>query len=140
MMRFLPVVLTALLLTASAVVAEEFTEGYVDGNKLWDICRSDVRENACDWYVLGVADAMSVAQTKGGSIGGWRMCGPENVSVVQVKDVAARFLREHPELRHLSGASLVARALAEAFPCVVGTRPDSTPPSPSGRRPGRAAH
>jgi hypothetical protein len=115
-MRFL---LPALVLLTGSAVAEEFTEGYIDGNRLWDICRSDVRENvACNGFVVGVADAMSVAQTiKGGSIGGWRMCSPENVSVLQMKDVATRFLREHPEWRHLTGASLVARALAESFPC-----------------------
>jgi len=35
----------------------------------------------------------------------------------QVHHVGVRFLRAHPELRHLTASSLIAEALAEAFHC-----------------------
>jgi hypothetical protein len=38
----------------------------------------------------------------------------------QIRDVAVKFLQEHPELRSNDGYSLVGRALTEAFPCAEG--------------------
>jgi hypothetical protein len=32
-------------------------------------------------------------------------------------EIVKRFLDQHPELRHYGASSLVAEALAEAFPC-----------------------
>jgi hypothetical protein len=40
----------------------------------------------------------------------------EDVTVKQLLDVTTRYLSAHPEERHLSAFSLVAKALAEAFP------------------------
>jgi hypothetical protein len=52
-----------------------------------------------------------------GPLFGFKACLPVNSSLEQSRDVVVRFLRAHPELRHLVAVSLVARALAEAFPC-----------------------
>jgi hypothetical protein len=44
-------------------------------------------------------------------------CADKNVTLKQMFDVVTRYLAAYPETRHLAAASLVAHALAEAFPC-----------------------
>jgi TctA family transporter len=66
---------------------------------------------------MGVSDAMGLSQADGGSLAGFRSCHPPGVTAKQVEDIATRFLREHPEWRHLGAVSQVAKALADAFPC-----------------------
>ncbi len=46
-----------------------------------------------------------------------RSCIPENVTNGQVSDVVIKYLRDHPEERHILAAILVVKAMAEAFPC-----------------------
>jgi len=42
--------------------------------------------------------------------------GPLNVTAGQVRDVAIKYLREHPERRHEPASSLLIEAFQEAFP------------------------
>jgi hypothetical protein len=44
-------------------------------------------------------------------------CLPANVTVGQMQDVVENYLREHPENRHFTAASLIADALQRKFPC-----------------------
>jgi Rap1a immunity proteins len=74
-------------------------------------------------YVEGIADAMAAIQAHDGSPQGSRACIPDPVLSTQVRDIVTRFLREHSELRHFSAGSLVAHALAEAFPCPPAAQP-----------------
>jgi Rap1a immunity proteins len=67
-------------------------------------------------FVTGVA----------GASGGSAWCSRENVTWNQIWGVAAKYLREHPELWHMHPAHLVEQALVEAFPCVRG-KPKSGP-------------
>jgi hypothetical protein len=113
------------LLTASLVVAGTLASGSVpalaggfdSGNDLLDDCSAKsgdnpVKAGACLGYVTGVADVLG-----GGTvIDGIRACFV-TATTGQLKDVVLRYLNEHPETRHLVAASLVARALSEAFPC-----------------------
>jgi Rap1a immunity proteins len=48
------------------------------------------------------------------------ICLPDTTTSKQIRDVAVKFLQEHPELRSNDGYSLVGRALTEAFPCAEG--------------------
>jgi hypothetical protein len=50
-------------------------------------------------------------------IAGWTACIPEGVAKRQIVDVVTKHLRERPQDRHLTAVSIVAEALAEAFPC-----------------------
>jgi hypothetical protein len=75
------------------------------------------RSDACLGYIAGVSDTIDAVQSQGETVVGWRSCSPKQVTGIQVKDVVVRFLTGHPEVRHLTAASLTARALAEAFPC-----------------------
>ena len=113
------VLLTAVLGVASAAPAHASVT-FMTGNDLLQMCRSSasfVESGECLGFVAGIADAMESAQAAGGSLAGWRACRSLPVTRGQVQDVAVQFLTRHPELRHHTAVSLVAKALEEAFPC-----------------------
>ena len=92
--------------------------GFIDGNKLHDICvETDERivGTVCAMYVAGVVDAMLVMKDMIGEQ--IAFCVPEGVTIGQLVDVFAKYLRDHPEERHLHGAVLVITAVSDAFPC-----------------------
>jgi hypothetical protein len=62
--------------------------------------------------VTAIADVM-----KHQTVLDWRACGPPTVTSRQTVDVVETYLRAHPEIRDLAASSLVAEALAKAFPC-----------------------
>ena len=62
---------------------------------------------------VGVADVL----LGGDTITGWRACYTEGVSYEQFAAVVKRWLEDHPGAWHMKAPSLVAEALAEAFPC-----------------------
>jgi Rap1a immunity proteins len=108
------------LFTAGAVVVAVMVRGPAtgeasrpleDGNSLYGECKD--LHLACVAYAVGIADAMST----GSQIGGYAACLQPNITRGQIGEVAIRFLAAHPELRHDAAAGLVARALAETFPC-----------------------
>src|SRR5690348_4561154 len=49
-------------------------------------------------YVIGVFDQLSSV----------RVCSPRSVTAGQVTDVVLKFMRQHPELLHFSGDSVVS--------------------------------
>jgi hypothetical protein len=114
------VIVTVALMTGSAEAGTDPTRtAFFDGNRLLDLCTSlnPADADGCPAFVAGVADTMSAIQETGGSVFGWRACIPKDVIVGQAKDIAVRFLRTHPEMRHYAAAKLLAMALGEAFPC-----------------------
>jgi TctA family transporter len=103
-------------MTGSVEAEEKQVTGFLTGNELLTWC-SEALTARCRAYDMGIADAISLSQAFGGSLVGFRACFPPGVNSKQVEDIATRFLREHPEVRHLGAASQVAKALADAFPC-----------------------
>ena len=74
-------------------------------------------------YVMGVSDAVALTTAFNGSVAGWQACYTNYpVTGNQLRDIAMRFLRERPQMRHLNAAYLIGQALAEAFPCSPGRR------------------
>lgn len=112
-MRMLQAGIVALALGVLPTSESVSVEMYLSGNDLHEECRPTARGSLCTGYILGVADAMQGYT----ALGEWRMCSSKNVNSVQVVDVVKAFLTAHPEIRHFAAASLVAKALAEAFPC-----------------------
>jgi hypothetical protein len=94
---------------------------FISGDELLAKCTAGVSKSAdragCVGYIMGIADAMAGAQDGGQSLGGWRACLSAGVTRGQAKDIAVEFLRIHPEKRRFVAGSVVAQALAEAFPC-----------------------
>ena len=88
---------------------------FQSGNQLYAACETDT--GFCMGYVAGVADSMSLAQVAGGSLAGVVACVPFPVVVGEAKNVAAKYLHEHPELQAYTAVNLVALALRDAFPC-----------------------
>lgn len=92
------------------------TDSYVSGNKLYDSC---ISKNAhlngyCLGYIIGNIDARNSIQS---ILGPGLQCVPPGVTQGQVHDIVVKFLKDHPEARHYTGASEVGRAIREAFPC-----------------------
>jgi hypothetical protein len=108
------------------VTTSSFAERYISGNDLYPLCSAtpenvpgEQQANAstqwgfCRGYVAGVADILENRE-----VAGYRACVPTpTVEIGQLGDIVTTFLRDHPEERSLTGASIVARALSQAFPC-----------------------
>ena len=91
--------------------------GFYNGDQLWDECRTEPPSRICDGYVAGIADAMGSAQALGMGVLGFHACFRVDLAISQLTDVVKLYLHEHPEKRDFLAASLVADALARAFPC-----------------------
>jgi hypothetical protein len=76
-----------------------------------------VRFTYCKAYVVGVADSLAMFKAHLGVLTDVTYCVPKDADSHQLTSVAINYLRDHPEKRHLTGASLVANALAKGFPC-----------------------
>lgn len=84
-----------------------------DGNRLYTDCAGHGVEGLyCIAYIDGIADEM-----RHDRILGRTACVPEHAMAGQLQAVVEQFLTVHSKFRHLGGVSLVADALAEAFPC-----------------------
>jgi hypothetical protein len=97
---------------------------YVDGNQLYEWCRTidgpetamDKSVDVCVGYVAGVNDAAAQLEELG-AIKGGVACLPSGVSLAQLATVAAMHVKDHPEKRHLAASALVLEAINLAFPC-----------------------
>jgi hypothetical protein len=102
---------------------------FLSGNDLYSECSTAVRPPApmppkygmCLGYVEGVMDGATVMATfltpNGAYVADREWCEPPGIIVGQAVDVVVRYLGSHPQDRHLTAASLVARALHDAWPC-----------------------
>lgn len=114
-MRWIQTAVLAAVITAAS--SGNALAGFMTGNEVLEDCRnkedSYFNSGYCTGYISGVYDVLSA----GDSVIGWRSCPPLGVTVGQVTDVVKAWLEARPEKRHLAASSLVANALAEAFPC-----------------------
>jgi len=107
------VLATGLLWPVSALSQQsepKTSAAFLRGNQLYDRCTSQeiVKRLQCREYIAGMADAFNWDKF---------VCGPDQASENQVRDVVVNYLRDHPEVRHYSAASIAREALGEAFPC-----------------------
>jgi hypothetical protein len=112
-MRLTALVLAAGLSWPTCSFSQDLPGAFYTGNEIYERCGAppDTPQMAlCSGYVAGVADAMNSAHM---------VCIPPNanMSVGQVTDLVAKYLRENPMLRVLPGLFPVAVALGTAFPC-----------------------
>ncbi len=97
-----------------------------DGNSLLFFCEDEDRalgqwhKAACQGYIAGVFDS-EVLLASSVQARSSLACFPDGVTAGQTVDVVVKYLKDHPETRHHSSASLTMRAFLEAFPC-TGTR------------------
>src|SRR5689334_2717976 len=79
----------------------------VDGNELEASCSDDhlVKQAWCMGYVVGITDRFRWEQ----QMTEQKDCVPDEVSHEQLMDVARKFIREHPETRHMPARTLVVQ-------------------------------
>ena len=114
-----------LLFAAGAVAMVAMLVGTVgakaeDGMRqgaLYDYCSKPERSAFtahCFAYVMAISDVM---RAYGPGVYGLKECSAVGVSLKQRADVVKGYLTAHPESRDQGASSLVAQALAQAFPC-----------------------
>lgn len=88
-------------------------------------CTGEKPHSSCVAYVAGVVGGVCQHEQLLAAEAGrtdprnchW-FCPPaEGIPPSQVARIVVKFLREHPELLHMSAPVLVMRAMTEAFPC-----------------------
>jgi hypothetical protein len=102
-----------------------------DGNSLAEFCKESPKPTnglemlhwgMCAGYIVGIKDAenttkLSLKAAKMEDKRTLTFCIDQRVTNGQLIDVVNKFLKDHPELLHLSAAMLVHGALAHSFPC-----------------------
>ena len=113
-MKVLMPVLFFLLVSASAQAQRVST---TTGNDLLQLCESkDKFEQAfCIGYVTGITDVEGFDSAIYPER--QRSCIAEKATSGQLSDIVVKYLKDHPEERHLQAAILVVKAMGQAFPC-----------------------
>ncbi len=88
---------------------------FTTGTDLLEDCQGgDVGKRfACTGYIAGVADVLDANR----SVDGLPACVPMEVELGKVKDTVVLYLKQHPEVRNTSAASLVVVAINDAWHC-----------------------
>ena len=112
----------------------------MDGDTLLGICTSGdaLQKGYCIGYLAGYRDAGgwdrhapqepsdmgNGAETRGAEArtpGSSGYCVPPRLPHHQMREIVIAYIEEHPEDRHGSAGSIIARSLRMAFPCGSGT-------------------
>lgn len=94
---------------ASATTAFPENGGDITANFLSEACESPDRTfgaGICYGIVTGVVQVSRA-----------RFCVPKGAVGAQLFDVVKKYLRDHPERRHLSAGPFVEEAMQRSFPC-----------------------
>jgi hypothetical protein len=115
---------TAALLIGLAVPLPSVAKtGLMTGNQLYEFCSEpaeSVGHTFCLAYILGWSEMRVVYEVKQAQAEGRDRveCHSEGgKSGYQKVDVVAAYLRDHPEVRHMSAVLLVLAAFEAAWPC-----------------------
>ncbi len=95
--------------------AADAVPAILSGDQLLSDCLSKDpgRVLRCASYIAGVADALAVSRYRDGR----PPCMPVDATVEQVKDVAVRYLRQHPDYDETTAAGLVMNAIVAEWKC-----------------------
>ena len=100
----------------------EVQAGYYTGNQMLEICESkQIHENGCLGFYAGVRDTLPLlgAFLPASNSARPNVCVPDGVTHFQLRDVAIKYMRAHPEDRHLLASALAMVAYAQAWPCPI---------------------
>lgn len=108
----------AISLTAS--VPEAAHAQFLSGNQIYSDCQANKSDDTyyqksahCTAYVMGAFDAILLAR----QLNGKPDCTPNNLTAGQMRDVTLKYMRDHPENRNMSAASIVLLSIVDAWPC-----------------------
>ncbi len=93
------------------VRGEEKSAAFFSGEALFEKC--DLSEVYCIGYVTAIADVMEKVKPLYGATA----CFPEGTTPGAQTEAVLAWLGENPKLLYLNATSLIAKALAKAFPC-----------------------
>ncbi len=96
---------------AVAGTAHAQRESRVTGAKLLSLCTASNTAN-CDAYLSGIGDAVAA-----GGPAHAAFCIPDAVTGKQLRDVAVKFMREHPQEMELKAGTIATHAFTAAFAC-----------------------
>ncbi|MFQ5881232.1 MAG: Rap1a/Tai family immunity protein [Candidatus Methylomirabilales bacterium] len=107
-----------LLLTSMDVSSQAEGEsfGYFSGNNLHSLCSKTSRDfkiGVCTGYVSAIVDLFWSKNT----IDGLRACVPQALSTSQARDIVMQWINDNPEMGDMKASALVAKIMAETFPC-----------------------
>ena len=89
------------------------------GNFLFSSCNDADLSFAHGWcvgQVSGMADMIRL-ENRERATHYWQSCIPNDATNRQLTDVTKKYLKEHPETRHLDSTMLILMAFGRAFPC-----------------------
>lgn len=114
----LKTLLKGLLIPGQLLLAAVAVADLMDGVTLYRHLTSgnSTGEGYAAGYIAGIADVGSSVR-RSSAVLGQKFCLPEGVTVGQLKDGVRVYLERHPAERQQAAVPLVARALAETFPC-----------------------
>ncbi|MXO60062.1 hypothetical protein GRI89_10980 [Altererythrobacter salegens] len=115
-MRFLPLAVAATLAALFAFAAPA-QAAFMDGNRLHFLCNAqDDRSQAiCGGYILGVIEALQY-DDETENLEPFA-CPEDDTTVPEFEAAVLDYLDDNPDELGESGASLVALALMQAYPC-----------------------
>jgi len=117
-MRFNALVLSILILSGAASDAPAESLNGAELLALCDTPKSDsmvyfTNFSLCAGYINGVSDASMCGKV----VGGAGHSNPEGATVGQIFEVFVTWMRKHPQNASEGASVVVARSLAEAYPC-----------------------
>jgi len=107
-MKKITIIVAALIAAATPARA-----GAITGQALFENCRNYstysnyFNKGLCVGYITAAVEAFA----------GSRFCLPNGVTIGISVDIMERYLRNHPEQRHLDALSLISSAMSKAYPC-----------------------
>lgn len=93
---------------------------FISGNKFLDDGEDNGGKLFCLGYIAGTADQLTTEREAHETLkepGNSHICLPGGVSLQQLTDVALKYVRNHPETRHLSASYSIIMAWGESFGC-----------------------
>lgn len=114
-------ILLAVFLPLTARAADNRISFYAGSAALVKMCPtdggSDVQKMACQNYITGVVDAMSLVRANEPSLSPHLGCVAATAQPAQLREIVSKYIAENPESLKKPAVFAVREAILKAFPC-----------------------
>jgi len=121
------VVLLVVLCTSPGHGKAAEQQGFLDGSKLFDLCKEDgsiTNQHVCVGYLMGVADV-------GQQLHNGTLCMPTGVGVSDLRALVMEYLHDNPQQWRFAAYSTVLTVFLDAFPCSKEEESSTQPQRPT---------